>query len=266
MMDLVHHQQGAETTELGQVQIGCRRDRLVGRDIARESSARVGLIIRRTNRQRVSERTAPDRVAERLLRLQAQAVARHDPAHALHHTGGDQPRCRDHRQQRLATAWRDRGEDVTCLGLAGRDGGDDHVEKVLVRAKRTGQRSVIRMWPGILSPVDANVQVKREPTRGWKQTSCARTLRSGVLQAWRLANDARHWAGAARLQSKPAFAPSSCSSAWSCLPDEPAARRSAFAFSHTCGVSFTAIQAPPWRRCAQVRSSAIQLQPDDMLT
>ena len=122
------------------MQVGRGRDRLVGGDVAGEAAARVGRVVGRAQRQRVAERRAPGRVGERLLGLQAQAVARHHPAHPLDQPGRDQPRGGDHRQQRLAAARGDRGEDVARLGLAGGDGLDHAGEALLMGAERANSQ------------------------------------------------------------------------------------------------------------------------------
>ena len=60
----------------------------------------------------MSERRAPARVGEGLLGLEAQAIARHHPHHALHRAIGDQGGGGDDGQQALAAAGRHGGEDV----------------------------------------------------------------------------------------------------------------------------------------------------------
>ena len=103
--------------ELRQVQLGRRGDALVGGDPALQAAAGVGRVLRRADRDGVAEGGAPGRVGEGLLRLQAKAVARDDPADALDHAGSDEPGGGDDRQQALAAARGHRGEDVAQLGL-----------------------------------------------------------------------------------------------------------------------------------------------------
>jgi hypothetical protein len=112
VVDLVDDDQVAGPGELREVQVGRGGDGLVGGDVAREAPARVGRVLGGAHREAVAERLAPARVGEGLLGLQAQAVARHDPADAVHHAGLDEPGGGDDRQQALAAAGRDGGQDV----------------------------------------------------------------------------------------------------------------------------------------------------------
>ena len=126
-MHLVDHQQVAMSAEGGEVQVRGRGDALVGRHVAGQAPAGVARgIVGSPDRQVVPQGLPPGRVGEDLLGLQPQAVARHHPADPLADAGGDQRLRRQYRQQRLATTWGDRGEDVTHLArLAGGDGTDD---------------------------------------------------------------------------------------------------------------------------------------------
>ena len=118
VVQLVDAQQVAVLPELGQVQLGRCRDRLVGGDVAGKAAARVGGVLGRPYAVGVAEEGAPGRVDERLLGLAAERVARHDPADPL--------------DQGLATAWRHRAEQAgggddgeSRLAAAGCDGGQD---------------------------------------------------------------------------------------------------------------------------------------------
>ena len=129
VMDLVDHQQRAMTPELAQVQVGRGGDALVGGDIAGQTPARIRRIIGRPQHQGMAERRAPGGIGKGLLGLQAQRVARHHPADPLDQAGFDQPRGGDHRQQRLAAARGDGGEDVAGIGPAGGNS-LDHARKL----------------------------------------------------------------------------------------------------------------------------------------
>ena len=139
MMHLVHHQQRAVAAELGQVQVGRRSHALVGGDVALQAAARVGRVVGGADADGVAQGGAPGRACERLLGLQAQAVARLHPAHAVDDPGREQGVGGDHRQQRLPAAGRDGCQDVGDLRrLAGRDGADDGGDLGLVGAQRAG--------------------------------------------------------------------------------------------------------------------------------
>ena len=84
----------------------------------------------------------PGRIGEGLLGLQAQAVAGHHPAHPLDNPGRDQSRRGDHRQQRLAAAWGDGGQDVARIRLAGDHGLDDTRKLSLVGPERASDQKV----------------------------------------------------------------------------------------------------------------------------
>jgi hypothetical protein len=135
---LVHHEQRAMAPELGQVQIRGGGHALVGGDVAGEPPARIGGVIGDAHRQAVAQRLTPVRVGEGFLGLEPQAVAWHDPADAVNDAGGNQAACRDHRQQRLATAWGDRGEDIARLRLVCGDRLNHAREALLMRAKGAG--------------------------------------------------------------------------------------------------------------------------------
>ena len=138
-MHLVHHQQRAVAAELGQMQVGRGGDALIGGDVAVQAAARVRRIVGGADADGVTQRGAPGRVGERLLGLQAQAVARHHPADALDDPGGEQGVGGDHRQQRLAAARRHRSQDIGDLRrLAGRDGANDGGDLGLMGAQRAG--------------------------------------------------------------------------------------------------------------------------------
>ena len=77
----------------------------------------------------MAERRPPGRIGKGLLGLQAQRVARHHPADPLDQAGFDQPRGGDHRQERLAAARGDGGEDVAGIGPAGGNS-LDHARKL----------------------------------------------------------------------------------------------------------------------------------------
>ena len=83
---------------------------------------------------------SPGRVGEGLLGLQAQAAARHHPAYGVNGPGRQQRMSLDHRQQRLAAARLDGGEDVGDLRLASRDGAEDGGDLGLVGAQLAGAR------------------------------------------------------------------------------------------------------------------------------
>ena len=173
MMHLVDHQQRAMAPELAQMQIRRGRDALIGRDIAGQAAARVRRIVRRTQRQGVAERRAPGRVGEGLLGLQAQSVARHHPADPLDNAGCDQPRGGDHRQQRLAAARGDGGEDIAGLRPAGDDGLDHAGKLLLMGAQRTRGRNTHRNCRTAMS--SRNVEPQCRPLAG------SRSRRFGCL-------------------------------------------------------------------------------------
>ncbi len=82
------------------------------------------------------ESTAPERVGEGFLGLEAQAVARDDPADALDLTGFDQAGSSDDWKERLAPARRHSGEDIgDGRGLAGRNCADEIGKSTLVGAQ-----------------------------------------------------------------------------------------------------------------------------------
>ena len=108
--------------ELGQMQVGCRGDRLVGGDVSGQAAAWVGRVICRTHRKRVAQRATPGWVGEGFLCLQAERVPRNHPAHPIYDAGFEQWRRGNYGQKRLAASRRDRGKDVAhFVGLTGCD-------------------------------------------------------------------------------------------------------------------------------------------------
>ena len=79
-MHLVDHEQRAMSAELGEMQVGCGGDTLIGGNVALQSAAWIGSVVGGPERDGVVQHPPPRRVGERFLRLQAQAVARHHPA------------------------------------------------------------------------------------------------------------------------------------------------------------------------------------------
>jgi hypothetical protein len=145
MVDLVHHQQRAVAAELGQMQVRGGGDGLVGGDVALQATAGVGGVLGGAHRQAMTKRLAPGGICEGLLGLQAQAVARHDPADALHHAGRDEAGGGNHRQEALAAARCHRGEDVAqALRLVGGNGGNDAGDAALMRAEGSGHANQLK--------------------------------------------------------------------------------------------------------------------------
>ncbi len=134
VVHLVHDEQRSPAPCLGEVQVWGSGDTLVGGHVASQTAGRVGRVVGRAHREGVAECRAPVRVGERLLGLQAQAVARDDPDHVLDEPCRDESMGGQHRQQRLATAGRDRGQDVAHLRARG-DRLRDGEELRLVRAE-----------------------------------------------------------------------------------------------------------------------------------
>src|SRR4051812_33204985 len=88
---------------------------------------------------------APVRVGEGLLGLQAQAVARHHPADALHDAGPNEMRASDDRQERLASARRHGREHVgDARRLSGCDGGHEAEHLTLMRAQRASRKGLMQ--------------------------------------------------------------------------------------------------------------------------
>ena len=136
-MELIHHQQRAPATDLGQMQLRRSRNGLVGRDVPGQAPARVGLVLSRANCQIVVECAAPVRVGEGLLGLKPQAVARHHPAHPLDNAGPDEMGAGDHGQKRLAPARCHGREHVGDAGrLSGCECGHEAEHLTLMRAQR----------------------------------------------------------------------------------------------------------------------------------
>ena len=115
MMHLIHHEQGAMAAEFGQMQVRCRRDGLVRGDVPGQAPAGVWFVVGCTNGEGVAERGSPDRVGKRFLRLEAEAVAGHDPANPLDLAGLDQASRSNHREEGLAAARRHGRQDVGDL-------------------------------------------------------------------------------------------------------------------------------------------------------
>ena len=69
VMDLVDNQQGAMAAHLGEVQLGGRRDTLVGSDVAGEAAGGVGLVVGGADAETVPEGFPPARIGEGLLGL-----------------------------------------------------------------------------------------------------------------------------------------------------------------------------------------------------
>ena len=132
MVQFVHDDQVTVPPDLGEVQVGCRGDGLVGGHVALQAPAQVRSVVGAAHRDGVPDGAAPRRIGERLLRLQTQALARHDPAHPVNNAGRDQASGGNDGKQALAAAGRHGGQDVADRRLAGGDGADDSVERLLV--------------------------------------------------------------------------------------------------------------------------------------
>ena len=134
-MHLIDRQQGAMAAKLPKVELRFGGHALVSGDVASEAMARVGRVVGRAQRERVTERRTSGGIGKRLLRRQTQAVARDHPTDALDGAGPDQAGRGNHRQQRLAAAWGDGCEDVACVGLAAGNRLDDAGDAFLVEAE-----------------------------------------------------------------------------------------------------------------------------------
>ena len=132
MVQLVHRQQVAVTAELLQMQVRRGGDRLICRDVALQAAAEVAPVLRRAQGEIVSQHLAPARIDEGFLRLLAQAVARHDPAHPVDPPRLVQRRRHDDRQQRFPPAGRHRRQNVANLRLLLADGIGDGADQLLM--------------------------------------------------------------------------------------------------------------------------------------
>ncbi len=118
MVHLIDHQQCPMTPDLREMQIRCSGDTLVGGDVAGQATGGIGRIVGRANGKAMTQGCPPDGIGKCLLRLQTEAVARHDPADALDHACLDQTGGGDDGKQRLAASGGDGCEDVECVGRA----------------------------------------------------------------------------------------------------------------------------------------------------
>jgi hypothetical protein len=132
VVQLVHDHQVPVPPDLGEVQVGCRGDGLVGGHVALQAPAQIRSVVRAAHRDGVSDGAAPRRIGERLLGLQTQALARHDPAHPVNNAGCDQAGGGNDGEQALAAAGRHGGQDVADRRRAGSDRADNRVECLLV--------------------------------------------------------------------------------------------------------------------------------------
>ena len=133
-MHLVDDQQGPVAAEFGEVEVGGGGDGLVGGDVAGEAAAGVRAVIGGADGEGMGEAGAPGRVGEGFFGLEAERVARDDPAHAVDQPGGVEPGGGDDGQQGFATAGGDGGEDITEIGFAGGQGSGQSGELALMGA------------------------------------------------------------------------------------------------------------------------------------